>query len=161
MADLQRSAAIVTTPSLTWSLILALQAQLATIRVTNGYLTDLGAHIWITDGQRGSDDALGLMIYSEPIAGPGLDRERPGKPVRDFTILLECIIGTDLDDAQQQIHSVIEDIEMCVANFAKQPAVLGALQCTAMHVADIAILDRPEGAAVIAAQARVVARYFR
>jgi hypothetical protein len=50
---------------------------------------------------------------------------------------------------------------MCVANFAKQPVLLGALQCTAMHVADIAILDRPEGAAVIAAQARVVARYFR
>jgi hypothetical protein len=161
MDDLHRSAAIVTTPSRTWSLILALQAQLATIRVTNGYITELGAHIWTTDSQRSSDDALGLMIYSEPIVGPGLDRERPGKPVRDFTLLLECAIGTDLDDAQQQIHCVIEDIDNCLATFAKQPAALGALQCTAMHVVDIAILDRPEGAAVIAMQARVVARYFR
>jgi hypothetical protein len=30
-----------------------------------------------------------------------------------------------------------------------------------MAVADIAILDRPEGAAVIAMQARVLARYLR
>ena len=159
MADPLRNPPIITTPSRTWSLINALQSQLAAIRVVNGYLTDLGANIWTTDSQR--TDALGLMIYSESITGTGLDRERPGKPVRDFTILLECAIGTDLDDAQQQIHSVIEDIDSCLATFAKQPTALNALQCTAMHVADIAILDRPEGAPVIAAQARIVARYFR
>lgn len=153
---------VVTTPSRTWSLILALQAQLSTITVANGYLTNIGTNIWTTDNQRTSDTALGLMIYSENITGAGLDRERPGKPVRDFTILLECAIGTDLDDAQQQIHSVIEDIDTCMAAYAKaqfmQPTVN---QVTPMLVADVAILDRPEGASVIACQVRIVARYFR
>jgi hypothetical protein len=149
-------------PSRTWSLILALQAQLATITVANGYLTDIGTNIWTTDAQRTSDDALGLMIYSENITGTGLDRERPGMPVRDFTILLECAIGTDLDDAQQQIHSVVEDIDACMASYAKaQAAKPTTPQVTPMRVIDVAILDRPEGAAVIACQVRVVARYFR
>ncbi len=147
-------------PSRSWALILALQAQLATITVANGYITDVGANIWTTDGQR--TDALGLMIYSESITGPGLDHERPGKPVRDFTLLVEAAIGTDLDDAQQQIHAIIEDLETCMKAYARAQAMRPeAMQVTPMSVADIAILDRPEGAAVIAMQARIVARYFR
>lgn len=153
---------VVTTPSRTWLLILALQAQLSTITVANGYLTDIGTNIWTTDAQRPSDDALGLMIYSEPITGGGIDRERPGKPVRDFAMLLECIIGTDLDDAQQQIHSVIEDVENCMEAYAKAEFMRPTVnQVKPMAVVDVAILDRPEGAAVIACQIRVAARYFR
>jgi len=147
--------------SRTWAIITALQAQLATIRVANGYNTDVGTNVWVTDGQRPSDDALGLMIYSESITGTGLDRERPSKPVREFTVLIEAAIGTDLDDAQQQIHALIEDIEACMGIYARQLAERPAAQMTPMHVADIAILDRPEGAAVIAMQARVIARYIR
>jgi len=147
--------------SRSWAIITALAAQLATITVANGYNTDVGNNVWTTDGQRPSEDALGLMIYSEPIVGPGLDRERPGKPVRDFTMLVEAIIGTDLDDAQQQIHAIIEDIEACMERYAEVQSRTPGLQVTPMVVADIAILDRPEGAAVIGMQARVVARYFR
>lgn len=147
--------------SRTWSIITALAAQLATIRVTNGYLTDVGANVWTTDAQRPSEDALGLMIYSESIAGAGLDRERPGKPVREFTLLVEASIGTDQDTAQQQIHNIIEDIDACIGAYTRQQSSTPGLQVTPMHVADIAILDRPEGAAVIAMQARIVARYFR
>lgn len=148
--------------SRSWAIILALAAQLATITVANGYLTDVGNNVWTNDGQRPSEDALGLMIYSEPIVGPGLDRERPGKPVRDFSMLVEAAIGTNLDDAQEQIHAIIEDIEVCLQAYAKAQSLRPELnQVTPMAVADIAILDRPEGAAVIAMQARVVARYFR
>ena len=147
--------------SRTWSIITALAAQLATIRVTNGYLTDVGANVWTTDAQRPSEDALGLMIYSESITGAGVDRERPGKPVREFTLLVEAAIGIDQDTAQQQIHDIIEDIDACLAAYAKAQASTPGLQVTPMAVADIAILDRPEGAAVIAMQARIVARYFR
>ncbi len=149
-------------PSRTWALILALQAQLASITVVNGYLTDIGNNIWTTDGQRTDDAALGLMVYSESITGGGIDRERPGKPVREFTILLECAIGTDLDDAQQQIHNVIEDVETCMEAYAKeQPMQPAANQVKPMAVVDAAILDRPEGMAVIACQIRVAARFFR
>lgn len=147
--------------SRTWAIIAALAAQLATITTANGYLTDAGLNVWTTDAQRTDDDALGLMIYSESITGGGIDRERPGKPVREFTLLVEAAIGTDLDDAQQQIHSVIEDIDNCINAYTRQQATTPGLQVTPMAVADIAILDRPEGAAVIAMQARIVARYFR
>lgn len=143
------------------TIINALAAQLATITIANGYNTDIGNDVWITEAQRPSDDALGLMIFSESILGPGLDNERPAKPVRDFSMLIEAAIGADLDDAQQQIHAIIEDIEACMQAYAKTQATTPGLQVTPMHVADIAILDRPEGVDFIGMQARVVARYFR
>ncbi len=146
--------------SRTWAIITALAAQLATITVANGYLTDAGLNIWTTDNQRPVTEALGIMIYSESITGGGLDNERPNKAVRQIGLLLECAIGTDIDTAQQQIHNVIEDVEQCMANWAK--GYLSSLRLTdAMHVADVAILDRPEGVAVIAMQARIIARYMR
>jgi hypothetical protein len=48
-----------------------------------------------------------------------------------------------------------------MARYAKSQAGQPANQVTPMRVIDITILDRPEGAAVIAMQARIVARYFR
>lgn len=149
-------------PSRPWAIITALAAQLATITTANGYNTDVGANVWTTDAQRPSPDALGLMIYSESITGNSLDSALPGKPVREFTLLIEAAIGTDQDDAQPQIHAIIEDIETCMKAYAKAQSLRPELQqVTPMAVADIAILDRPEGAAVIAMQARVLARYFR
>lgn len=148
-------------PSATWTIITALAAQLATITQANDYLTDVGNNVWTTDGQRPAEDALGLMIYSENITGPGIDLERPAKPVRDFTLLVEAAIGTDLDDAQQQIHDVIEDIENCMKAYAKAQIVTPAHQRVPMHVADVAILDRPEGAAVVAMQMRIATRFLR
>lgn len=147
--------------SRTWAIITALAAQLSTITKDNGYHTDVGANVWTTDAQRPSDEALGLMIYSESITGSGIDRERPGKPVREFTLLVEAAIGTDQDDAQQQIHAIIEDIDACMGAYARRQAGTPGLQVTPMAVADIAILDRPDGTAVIAMQARIIARYFR
>lgn len=148
--------------SRSWAIIAALATQLATITVVNGYLTDVGNNVWTTDAQRPSEDALGLMIYSESIIGNNVDNALPGKPVREFTLLIEAAIGTDQDNAQQQIHNVIEDIEACMKAYAKAQAMRPDVnQTKPMAVVDIAILDRPEGAAVIAMQARVVARYFR
>lgn len=145
-----------------WAIILALQAQLSTITVANGYLTDVGEQIWITESQRPSDDALGLMIYSGPIMGSGIDNERPGKPVREFTLYVEGAIGTDQDDAQRQIHCVIEDVEKCMQAYATAQAMRPELnQVKPMAITDIAILDRPEGAAQMVMVANVVARYFR
>lgn len=145
--------------SRTWAIILALQAQLQTITVANGYLTDVGQNVWTTDAQRPSADALGLMIYSESIVG--VQGQRPGKPARAFGLLVEAAIGTDLDDAQQQIHNIIEDVDACFSAYAKQQAATPHMQATPMSVSDIAILDRPEGAAVIAMQARITTEYFR
>lgn len=145
--------------SRTWAIIQALAAQLATITVANGYLTDVGLNVWTNDAQRPSEDALGLMIYSESIVG--VQGQRPGKPVRQFGLLVEAAIDTALDDAQQQIHNVIEDVDACLGAYAKQQAAKPTQQATPMAVADIAILDRPEGEAVIAMQARITTEYFR
>lgn len=147
-------------PSRTWAIIQAIAAQLALITVANGYNTDAGLNIWTTDGQRTDDDALGIMIYSEAITGPGIDVERPKKAVREIGLLLECSITTDLDTAQPLIHNVIEDIEACIAAYAEGYLTPGR-PCNSMHLTDIAILDRPEGLAVVAMNARLVARYVR
>lgn len=145
----------------TWVIIQALATQLSAIRVAAGYHTDIGSSVWTTDAQRPSDDALGLMIYSESITGSGIDRERPGKPVRELGLLVECSIGTDLDDAQSQIHAVIEDIDTCLEAYAKVQRNTPGIQVTPMFVTDIAILDRPEGMPVIAMQVHIIARYLR
>ena len=147
--------------SVSWAIIQALAAQLATITTANEYLTDVGNNVWTTDHQRPDEDALGLMIYSENITGTGIDLERPAKPVRDFALLIEAAIGTDLDDAQQQIHAVIEDIENCMKAYAKAQIAVPAYQRVPMHVVDVAILDRPEGAAIIAMQMRIATRFIR
>jgi hypothetical protein len=146
--------------SRSWSIILALQAQLQTIRQADGYLTDIGSNVWRNEGQRPSEDALGLMIYSDGITGGGLDRERPGKPVREFSVYLEAAIADGLDDAQERIHAVLEDIEVCMERYAQRYPLL-ARGVTQFFLADAAFLDRPDGAAVVAMQARIVARYFR
>lgn len=146
--------------SRSWAIIQALADRLADIRVADGYLTNIGTAVWTIDAQRPSEDALGLMIYSESITGPGIDRERPGKPVRDFSLVIEAAISTTLDDAQQRIHAVIDDVDRCLAAYARDPRAWPA-GVSAMQVGDIAILDRPEGAAVVAMQAHVTTRYFR
>ena len=146
-------------PSITWTILTALATKLGEITVANGYLTDAGQNVWTTDGQRPDDQALGLAIYSESIIGSV--NERPGKPVREFHLLVEFAIGTDLDNAQELAHQVIEDIDVCVAKFARavfgQPSFPG----TPPRVADVAILDRPEGEPVIAGQVRIVVGYAR
>lgn len=147
-------------PSRSWAIIQALAIQLATITVANGYNTDAGLNIWTSEGQRPDTDALGIMIYSEAITGPGIDVERPRKAVRDIGLLLECSITSDLDNAQPQIHNVIEDIEACIADYATGYLSAGR-PSNSMHLTDVAILDRPEGMAVVAMNARVSARYFR
>lgn len=152
---------IVPTASRTWTILLALAAQLATITRANGYLTDVGLNVWTTDSQRPDDAALGLVVLSENITGTPLDQQRPGKPVREFAMLVEAAIGTELDDAQQQIHSIIEDIENCMAQYARQQQRAPADQVTPMAVTDIAIMDHPEGMAVIAASVRIAARFLR
>lgn len=146
-------------PSASWAIILALQTELQKISLASGFLTDAGSNVWVTDAQRPQDEALGLMIYSESITGT--EDQRPGKPVREISLLVEFAIGTDLDDAQQQAHQVIEDIEVCLANYAAAQAARPAYQQLPMVVRDIAILDRPEGQAVVAGQARITAGYFR
>lgn len=146
-------------PSKTWSIILALQAQLQAITVANGYLTDAGTNVWVTDGQRPETDALGLMIYSEAITGT--PDQRPGKPVRSLSLLIEFAITSDIDNAQAQAHAVIEDIENCMDAYAKAQFAKPGRSVTPMRVVDVAILDRPEGEPVIAGNVRVTAEYFR
>lgn len=152
---------LVTTASRSWTQITTLAGVLAAITVDNGYLTDVGQNIWTTDNQRTDESALGIMLYSSDIAGPGPDRERPAKAVREFTIEAECAIGTDLDTAQQLIHDVIEDVEACITAYAKAQFGQPNVPTTPLHVERITILDRPEGAAVIVAIFTIKARYFR
>lgn len=146
-------------PSASWAIILCLQTELQKITTANGFLTDAGNNVWVTDGQRTQDSALGLMIYSESITGT--ESQRPGMPVREISLLVEFAIGTDIDDAQMQAHQLIEDIETCMATYAKAQAQRPSYQVLPMVVRDIAILDRPEGQAVIAGQVRITAGYFR
>lgn len=148
-------------PSATWAIITALAAQLATITVANGYLTDIGNNVWTTKAQRPSADALGLTIYSGPIVGAGQANERPAKPTREITLFVEADISADLDNAAQQIHDVIEDIEVCMKAYAIAQRDLPPPQQKPMHLLGIDVQDQPEGMPVIGMQAQIVAGYFR
>lgn len=150
---------IVTTGSRSWEQITTLAAALQSIRMANGYLTDVGQNIWTTDNQRTQTDALGIMLYSGDITSA--PAERPAKPIREIEIYLEFAISTDLDDGQQLIHSVIEDIESCVTSYAKEQFAKPLVPTTPLRMGDIKILDRPEGEPVMVAVATVLARYFR
>lgn len=145
----------------TWSIILAFQQELQAILQVNGYHTDLGKNIWINDHQRREEAALGVMIMSGPITGTGRPGERVGKPARRMTLMLECAIGSELDDAQENIHKVIEDIENCITAYAMAQRGKPHPQSLPPHVDDIVILDRPEGMPVVAMQMQIGVEYFR
>ncbi|MFK2904572.1 hypothetical protein ISP17_11400 [Dyella ginsengisoli] len=150
---------IVTTTSRSWQQITNLAAVLQGISLANGYLTDVGQNIWTTDNQRTDENALGIMLYSGDITSS--PAERPAKAEREIEIYAEVAIATDQDDAHQQIHSVIEDVERCVTTYAKAQFAQPSVPTTPLRVGSIKILDRPEGASVIVAVITVLARYFR
>lgn len=150
---------IVVTASRSWTQITTLATVLQSISTANGYLTDVGQNIWTCESQRPTADALGIMLYSGDITS--VLTERPGKPIREIEIFLEFAIGTDLDDGHERIHSVIEDVETCVTDYAKQQFAKPQVPTTPLRMGDIKILDRPEGEPVMVAVATVLARYFR
>lgn len=147
-------------PSRAWAVITALVAQLATITVANGYNTDVGGNVWTEQNQR-KDGVLGLTLYSGDITSASGDKERPGKPTREFVIMLEAQTDATLDDAHQNIHALIEDLEACMEAFASQQIKQPLPGTKPLRLESIAVDDRPEGLPVIGIQARIIARYFR
>lgn len=142
-----------------WTILTALAAQLATITVANDYNTDAGLNVWTEENQRKAD-VLGLTVYSGDIVAASA-KERPAKPARNFELIVEAQVGTDLDDASQQIHALIEDFETCMEAWIISQRSAPLTGVKPLRVESIRIDDRPEGMPVIGMQAHLTAEYFR
>jgi hypothetical protein len=142
-----------------WVIITAIAAQLAAIRTANGYLTDAGEAVWTEPAQR-RDNVVGVSVATEsitPLAG-----ERPQKRGRALGLVIEAAIPVTLDNAHQLAHWLIADVEQALADFTStQTNFRGPPRTLPIDVGDIAVLERPEGLAVIAVQIHVIARYWR
>lgn len=142
-----------------WLIILALQAQLQGITRGNGYLTDAGTSIWTEPAQRPETAALGISIVTQHI-----DRwsgERPNKRGRDVTLSVEAAISTQLDNAHELAHQLIEDIETCLAKNAENNALPAVPQVRPFKIESIEMADRPEGLPFIAVMLTLSTGYLR
>lgn len=140
-----------------WLIILALQAQLAGITKANGYWTDAGNNIWTEPAQR--TEALGISIVSQHI-----DRwqgERPNKRARDITLTLEAALSTDLDNAHQLAHQLIEDIEVCLGKTADALALPSVPGVKPFQIDSIETPTKPEGLPFIYVVMAVSTGYLR
>lgn len=142
-----------------WLIILALQAQLQGITVANGYLTDAGNAIWTEPAQRNESAALGISIVTQHI-----DRwqgDRPNKRGRDIALTVEAAISTQLDNAHQLAHQLIEDIETCIAANTDSRALVSVPQVRPFAIESIEMADRPEGLPFIAVVLAISTGYMR
>lgn len=144
-----------------WLIVLALQSQLATIRKADGYLTDAGSAVWVEPAQRDETAALGISIVTQHIdkwAG-----ERPNKRGRDITLTIEAAISTDLDNAHQLAHQLIEDIESCLAAAValNADALPPVPQVKPFAIESIEMADRPEGLPFIVVAMVIGTGYLR
>lgn len=142
-----------------WLAILALQSQLQGITQANQYLTDAGNAVFVEPAQRPQGSALGISITTQHI-----DRwqgERPNKQGRDLALMVEAAISTELDNAHQLAHQLIEDIEACMASNAADGALPSVPGMKPFRIDTIDVANKPEGLPVILVQLVVVAGYLR
>lgn len=127
----------------------ALQARLQGITVANGYRTDAGADVRLEPSSL--PIAPRITIYSG-----GTTRSDGGNPhEREFTLVVEAVVPTDIDDAAALVDGIAEDIEQALDAYLPMP---GALP---LSFQESLILDRPDGMPAMAAQLMFTTRYRR
>lgn len=142
MADTPRS----------WQILVALQAQLQTILIANGFRTDAGADVRLEPSQFESTDAPRITLYSIGMAHDG-DPNNRGQ--RAFTLVIEAVVSTTLEAPHATIVALSEDIEQALATFVPMPGAMPLL------FEESLILDRPDGLDAMVVQHRYVTRFRR
>jgi hypothetical protein len=139
MADTPRS----------WAILQALQTRLQTITVAGGYRTDAGADVRLEPSQLGAGARITLYSGGTAATDPANRAER------EFTLVAEAVVPTDLDDAHALVVAIAEDIEQALDAYAPMPNALP------LRFQESLILDRPEGMPAMAVQLMFTTRYRR
>lgn len=135
-----------------WQILLALQTQLQTILIANGYRTDAGADVRLEPSQFDSTDAPRLTLYSIGMVHDGDPRNR-GE--RAFTLVIEGVVSAALENPHQTILNLSEDLEQALINYVPMPGALPLL------FEETLILDRPDGLPAMVVQQRWMTRFRR
>jgi hypothetical protein len=136
----------------TWAILETLADRLRQIRKVNGYLTDAGADVRLEPSQFDPDDAPRITLYSLATIAPDDARSLSE---REFTLVVEAIYPTCLDNAHRAIVDMGADIEQAIEAYLQQP---GALP---LRFRESLILERPDGIAAMAMQIMFNTRYRR
>lgn len=132
-----------------WAILQALQQRLQQISLAGGYRTDAGADVRLEPSSLGPGTRI--TLYSGGTAAP--DPANRGE--REFTLIAEAVVSTDLDNAHELVVAIAEDIEQALDVFAPMP------QALPLRFQESLILDRPDGMPCMAAQLMFTTRYRR
>jgi hypothetical protein len=136
----------------TWQLIKLIQYRLEQISVVNGYRTDIGASVLIEDTQT---DERELPYCVIDVSKSTLTRGSAPQRQRTMSFEIEVGISATQDDAKQEAHKVLADLEHAMSISTLTPvAGIRFAQLT-----DVVVLKRPAGLAAIVLQASGVANY--
>lgn len=136
----------------TWAILLALQTRLQTIKIADGYRTDAGADVRLEESAFEPSAAPRITLYTGSTVRPNDARVR-GE--REFTLVVEAAVSTEMETPQQQVIAMAEDIEEALDGFLQQPA---ALQ---LAFDECVFLQRPDGVPAMVAQLMFSTRYRR
>lgn len=143
---------------ITWQLIDALKQRLQGITVANGYRTDIGTDV-TTERVQWGDGAAHLAIFTLGIKKG--DGDNATRRVRTLTLSIEPSVPTTVQadgstDAQQRMHQIIADVEDALVA-PDAVTVPGALK---VRVAEVQVVDEPEGILAIVAAILVDVEYL-
>lgn len=135
------------TPS--WELIKAIAARLQVIRTDAGYRTELGAAVYVENGQidNPSSPVLVVTATSLPV---DTERSTPRQRAGSIEIAIEAYIPATRIDAQSLAHAALADIGDAFPHRQRELSI--STGNTGIEITGRTILPRPEGAAHIVAQ---------
>lgn len=134
-------------------LLSAVQTRLATIRIANGYRTDIGASITlerITALAKDGVPRIGLGIEQLRV-----DRRFSDQRTRDYQVSVEAMLPADMSNAEAVALDAIEDV-LDLFPDATRLALTGGLVAD-VQVDSARVLVRPQGLPVTAAQILITA----
>lgn len=136
----------------TWTLLTLLQAQLATIRVVNGFRTDIGltARLELHQFDASAGPSLAIAMQSETIRDLTTTVRQ-----RTIQLIAECLVPLVSDQEQELAHDALEDL-LQVFPATQQYAVAAGITA-AVTLLEGRVVAAPEGMSVIAAQVDLTA----
>lgn len=127
----------------------ALQLRLQGITIANGYRTDAGADVRLEPSSLAAGTRITLYSGGTTRTDGGNANER------EFTLIVEAVVPTDLENAAALVDAIAEDIEQALDAYLPMP---GALP---LRFQESLILERPDGVPAMAAQLMFTTSYRR
>lgn len=139
---------------ITWQLVLLIQAQLQTVRVANGYFTDIGTSVFTerSQVQQGNTPYAVVTLKKTTRSGVGPRLQRNAT----FTVEAGIPTGVDSTNAMETAHKVLADLERALNT--ESPQSINRVRYALSTDTDIQ--DRPDGLKAILVIANGTANYM-